>query len=274
MRESYQKGLAERRAKHPWSFNYILLQSGDAIAYSLKGASTSIRKTIGPTNPRGPIGAPSVLEEAEHCYYFMRHPIDRVLSAWRHFTIALPRDKGITPLEHLGLSKGVPLEQALEQMLDNYNAHWAVQVEEHSYLGRFVPTRVYRFEAIGTLFPQIFGLDLQSHNSTAAYNKAPWATVWENLQAEDLKAEFERNWKPDFDLWHAAGEEYDTDRAEAAAEGARNHCREQHEAARNRRVHPPDQSDAPENGAGPGGEGKRDDGRDHQRSGQRIGLRF
>lgn len=200
--------------KKQWSHNYVLLSDDRAIAYSLKVASTSIRRSLNPTHPIGPVGAPTVAENPHRrVILFVRHPIDRLVSVWRHFCHSLPKNKGIEPLGHLGLAHNTPLDKVLEISLEHFNPHWGSQYIEHSFWdGRFLPNECYRFDHIGEIWPQILpNVPLIHENKSRQGKDLTWQEHWDRLRCEGLKQEYEELLELDFALYASA-------RTEVAAE--------------------------------------------------------
>lgn len=113
---------------------------------------------------------------------FVRHPVDRLVSAWRFF-----HQKAHFPNRHIASKTG--LEKFVDQVLKGVeDQHWMSQVKLHTH-HRFIPTVVHRFENIHEVWPELPHL-----------NKGPGVPfdLWHR------KDEVEEYYRADLELWENA----------------------------------------------------------------------
>lgn len=178
---------------------YIWDQKNRMITgYSLKAGSTTIMKSLGV--PRAHIGQFEALKHAERglkVRLFVRHPLDRLVSAWKFFTTVgtsyikaiLDRD----PKAHNRLmARDCGFEEWADIALKWYNPHWYPQTEYHTTKeGLFVPTDVY----------ELSYLSKTKMNST---RHEPWEFYYEGNP--ELRAKIEDMYINDIVLYELAKE--------------------------------------------------------------------
>ena len=164
--------------------------SGARMFVSRKGSNTCIGliPKCGNTSIRSAVlmcAQPILMENKEALTYqkrvmFMRHPIDRVKSAFSHFwTISsIGSSFGDMPIEHLYIKeRGVDLdyEAFIDYILVHENPHWTPQKTVMSHNGVFVPNIVHKLKDIRHVWEDYFkGL-------------LPWENSWSRLTTGDYR---------------------------------------------------------------------------------------
>jgi hypothetical protein len=125
---------------------------------------------------------------------FIRHPIDRIVSAWRGFHV---RDATQNWRWGLGEAETADWEKFVDHTFEHENAHWDPQIPQLTYRGEFVPTEVHRFEAVQRVFEDLFPGQTLSHENKSM--EAP------NLNLNYRREELIEKYIDDFRLWQRAG---------------------------------------------------------------------
>lgn len=116
---------------------------------TFKVASTSLRESL-PPKPRNY----TELRSGDHVRIIVRDPRDRMVSAWRWFTLNvnsyLPEILAASPEDHeYILDKRAPFNEWTQTALRHWNAHWAPQTEIHPRWREFELIPIYDIHKLG-----------------------------------------------------------------------------------------------------------------------------
>lgn len=177
-------------------FSYYVALNGKILGYSPKVASSSIRRVQGTVSVRQAV-ARKRKSEGIDIVLFVRHPFERVVSAWH----MLSRDGVYSdlPADLAVFDKFV--EYILRRSVNAYAVHWIPQYQIHTYEAEFLPNRVFRLEGIDYWFPRLFGADIGRHN--AATSRPEWKPLISRLSRKTCM-ELTRYYSADFQLFERA----------------------------------------------------------------------
>lgn len=154
---------------------------GDKVVTSCpKAGSRAIEKAIG---ARKEIHAHNAA--GRRVITFLRHPIERLISAYRYFNFVEGWQKDMSFYGYTA-----PYERFVDAVLDGErNRHWIQQSELLRHGRNFVPTEVYRFEDINEIWPKVIGIPLQRVNASNLKPVDQWyrRNELDNLYSEDLE---------------------------------------------------------------------------------------
>lgn len=173
--------------------HYLLPKNRGIVCATPRAGSVSMAEALAPMHHG--TGAGSVLIQEEKvlhlrphmpCYMWIRHPADRIMSAWSIWKMR----KEIN----------VP-EDFARLVLGTSNIHWNPQVEVHtSKSGFFLPTVIYAFEDLNQTFPEVTGKPIEHLNETEHNRLEPWSWFRECLD-EKLKLQMTDKFEEDLKLW-------------------------------------------------------------------------
>lgn len=198
--------ISEREART----SFILLPDGGHVSVTLKcGATTICDILIGPRKAmrsswQGIHEAWTATQLGHDCHLFVRHPLDRLVSAWKYFTqkhnmfikdiLEFDADihdriQGNKPYKNIGL------EDWWAAASQVYNKHWCNVTEYNTYKGEFVPTRLYPLEALSL--------------ATGKRSNATTHKPWEEYYTLAFKKMVESHFADDLALYERAKETWD-----------------------------------------------------------------
>lgn len=166
-------------------------------AYSLKCGSSTIMRGAGRTRAHiGQFEAAKYADQGMTVELYVRHPLDRLASAWRWFTqVQTSFIKAILemcPQDHSVLmDRKTEFEPWVRAALNHYNPHWYPQAEYHT-----TPE--------GILVPNLIK-DIR-HLGATKFNETVQRCSWEDLYTEDLRKEMEDIYVNDVALYELAKE--------------------------------------------------------------------
>jgi hypothetical protein len=171
--------VTEREART----QYTQREDGKVLAYSLKCASTFLQKAW-----RGirRIGQAEAYEQDNPVILFIRHPLDRLVSNyvfWRTVNRGSVRAR-FPDMQLPEDLTSITIEEWYDYTQRQYDAHWADQVEYHTYKGNFVPTIVYPFDALSTMRAE--KVNASKHDAWPTYFTDEFRAQMEARYAEDL----------------------------------------------------------------------------------------
>lgn len=168
------------------------------IASTPKAGTTSINRALKglPRPMKQRVFKLSQADPAIEVALFVRHPIERLVSAWY---MICHQNRGSFPNTFEGF-----IERALSKVRQNMDEHWIPQSDYHSYQGKFLPTQLYRFEDINRAWPALVterGRELGWHNK--ASGRPDWRELVYDLPVE-TQARVQRYYADDLKLYEDA----------------------------------------------------------------------
>jgi hypothetical protein len=197
--------ISEREART----SFIQLQGGGHLSVTLKcGATTICDILIGPRHAQrsswqGIHEAWEATQRGHECHLFVRHPLDRLVSAWKYFTTKhntyikdiLEFDADIHDrIQGNRPYRNISLPEWWEAASQVYNKHWVVVTDYNTYKGEFVPDRLYPLEALGLATGK--KLNATRHDS------------WESYYDKGLRDKVATHFEKDIELFEKAKEEW------------------------------------------------------------------
>lgn len=148
-------------------------RSGDKVLVVCpKAGSTSIREVMKKEIQ------PHAITPKDRVIWFARHPIERIESCFNHFSeTGWPNKLVFNSIQGFvdAILQGVS------------NRHWSPQTPQVSYPYTFLPTEVYKFEHIDTLWPKLFSKPLPHMNPSTKEVKLDYRiSELERLYQDDL----------------------------------------------------------------------------------------
>lgn len=185
--------------RHEARSQYVWLPEQKRIhAYSLKVGSGTLLTSL--PQPRNHMCQPEVHSAGTKglpVHMYVRHPLDRMVSAWSWFTQKqtsyIKPILDMSPGDHKVLmDRKTPFDVWVNAALRHYNPHWYPQVEYHSTReGELVPSVIKTLDCIGPT---------KMHET----KHAPWEDVYEGHEA--LKDYLEDIYYNDIALYNLAKE--------------------------------------------------------------------
>ena len=126
--------------------------------------------------------------------WFIRHPIKRLQSCYNYFenTVGWPT-RWVEHPKDAEIKSPITYEQYVDLVLEGArNRHWDAQVPQVSYAGHFLPTQIYRFEDIQSLWPDLIGGELPHNNPS---NKTPLNEAYRYDELAALYSEDMEKWQ-------------------------------------------------------------------------------
>lgn len=165
---------------YPTNDSYILIPNRRVIAYSAKAGSTSIGRALSQYRKMPQAQAMDWRKRGLPVVLFMRHPYERLVSAWWMFSTGARGHSRRFPTAFEDF-----VRKALHGKPDKEAYHWAPQTDYHTYNGTFLPTEVYPFDRISTLWP-FLGTNTRIQQLNAGRDRPSWKPLV-NALPEDLQ---------------------------------------------------------------------------------------
>lgn len=173
---------------------YYVQLDGSIIATTSKAGCTSVKlATPGGIQMRIPIEEAAKRRNKVEILLYIRHPLDRLVSAWKYFTGSMLMPCTYATVEDRVALNSEPSFDRWARIAMRYNdEHWTSQVDYHTLDGLFVPNRVLPLEKMGG----------EIHNRTS---HAGWLTYYTDWLEEELRERYRK----DLVLWYYSSTEED-----------------------------------------------------------------
>ena len=147
------------------------------IGYTPKSATTSIHRSLR-TLAKPKISQQMVVKRRETVpvIVFVRHPLDRLVSAHAFFTRADRVNPGIPE----NFSDFVDF--LLKKVRNRQDEHWIPQTDYHTYHKQYLPTVHYPLEHINEIWPTISRSKLERLNANK--DRPEWEPLFDSLSNE------------------------------------------------------------------------------------------
>lgn len=121
---------------------------------------------------------------------WIRHPIERMHSAWRGFYIRSPIENWRWGLAEPELAEW---EAFVDHTFEHHNQHWSPQIPQLTYDGEYFPTISERYENLHDRFNQYLPGTLPHHNRG----------MDRPVNLKYRRRELEEKYRADLDLWES-----------------------------------------------------------------------
>ena len=149
----------------------------------------------------------AIIDDTWNVVTWTRHPLDRLVSAWRHLIL---RDDWYKPLKACGMRGYMPFAEFVERVAEcpdeEADKHFRSQTAMLTYEDKLLPTHVWSFEDLATGYNEFRGMvGFDTPETLPHINKRNDGTAWQQFYDGQTYALARGRYADDLKTWYRNG---------------------------------------------------------------------